>query len=97
MPRTETELIIEAPIDRVFDIIIDYERYPDFLPDMKAVRVESRHDGVAVATFEIELIMRIGYTLRLQEDAPYRVAWTLERAKLMLAPNTAAASIETSC
>lgn len=89
MPKTEKEIVIEAPIDRVFDIITDYERYPEFLHDMKGVRVESRHDGggVAIVHFELELIMRISYTLRLEEDRPHTVCWTLEHAK-MLKENT---------
>jgi len=83
MPKTEKEIVIEAPIERVYDIITDYERYPEFLPDMKAVQVESRHDGVAVVSFELELIMRISYTLRLEEDRPHTIAWTLEHAKML--------------
>lgn len=83
MPKIEHEIIIEAPIDRVFAVIADYERYPEFLPDMKNVRVESHHDGVTVAHFELEIIMRISYTLRLVEDSPHRVAWSLESAKMI--------------
>jgi uncharacterized membrane protein len=83
MPKAEKDIVIEAPIERVFDIIVDYEHYPEFLPDMKAVIVESRHEHVAVVRFELELIMRISYTLRLEEDRPHRLSWTLEQAKMM--------------
>ncbi len=83
MAKTEQQIVINAPIDRVFDIIVDYERYPEFLPDMRAVQVQSRHDGVAIVSFEIELIMRVGYTLRLVEDRPGSVQWSLETAKMM--------------
>jgi coenzyme Q-binding protein COQ10 len=83
MPRVEHSVVIEAPIADVFAIITDYERYPEFLPDMKEVRVIDRHDGVALVRFEIELVMRLSYTLRLVEDAPTRIAWTLEEAKMM--------------
>ncbi len=87
MPRAEEQVLIDAPIEKVFSIITDYERYPEFLSDMKEVVVVSRHDGVAVVRFELELIMRVSYTLRLVEDAPRGVSWTLEDAK-MLAENT---------
>ncbi len=84
MPRIERDIVIDAPIERVFDVIADYQRYPEFLPDMKAVTVHSRHDdGVLIAEFELELIMRISYTLRLTEDRPHRVRWALESAKMM--------------
>src|SRR5262245_43010582 len=86
MPIAEHEVVIDAPIERVFSIITDYERYPEFLPEMKEVRVLSRHDGVAVVRFELELIIRVSYTLRLVECAPTGLSWTLEDAK-MLAEN----------
>ncbi len=86
MPRAEHEVVINAPIDRVFAVISDYERYPAFLPEMKEVHVISRHDGVAIVRFELELIMRVSYTLRLQEDPPSSISWRLEQAK-MLAEN----------
>ena len=84
MPRAEQQVLINAPIERVFDVIVDYERYPEFLPEMKAVRILSRHDGgVALVRFELELIVRIQYTLRLQEDAPYALTWSLHDAKML--------------
>lgn len=85
MPTTEQTVVINAPIDRVFDVIVDYERYPEFLPEMKHVEIISRHDGVSVVSFELEIIMRLGYTLRLQEDRPHAVTWSLDNAKMMAA------------
>jgi len=83
MPKAEKDIVIEAPMERVFDVITDYERYTEFLPDMKAVRVLSRRDNIAVVSFELELIMRISYTLRLTEERPSGVVWSLEQAKMM--------------
>ncbi|MBI5509849.1 MAG: SRPBCC family protein [Deltaproteobacteria bacterium] len=85
MPKAEEQVVIQAPIDRVFDVITDYERYPEFLPDMRQVQVLSKTDDVAIVSFELEIIMRIGYTLRLVEDRPTAVRWTLEKAKMMAA------------
>ena len=80
MPKTEQQVVIDAPIANVYDIIVDYERYPEFLPDMKQVQVLARHDGVVLVSFELEIIMRVGYTLRLVEDRPTAVTWTLARS-----------------
>lgn len=83
MAKTRQEVIIRAPIQRVFDVIADYERYPEFLPEIKAAHVLSRQDGVSLVRFELELIMRIVYSLRLLEDPPHSVRWFLEEAKIM--------------
>jgi coenzyme Q-binding protein COQ10 len=83
MPKVEQQVVINAPIDKVFDVIVDYERYPEFLSDVRQAQILSQNDGVSVVSFELELIMRIGYTLRLVEDRPTSVHWTLEKAKMM--------------
>jgi coenzyme Q-binding protein COQ10 len=93
MPRAEQEIVIDAPIARVFDVITDYERYPEFLPEMKNVRVESRREGISIVRFEVELIMRIAYSLRLTEERPKTVSWTLTEAR-MLADNNGGWELE---
>ena len=70
MTRVEHQITINAAREHVFDIIVDYERYPEFLPDMQAVQLISREDGIALVRFEIEILMRIGYSLRLTEERP---------------------------
>lgn len=83
MPRVEREIVIDAPVETVFACITDYEKYPDFLPEMQAVEVVSREENTVVVRFELELLMRITYTLRLTESAPTELSWTLEEAKMM--------------
>jgi ribosome-associated toxin RatA of RatAB toxin-antitoxin module len=87
MAKTEQSIVIDAPIEKVFDIIVDYEKYPEFLPEMRSAQVHSRTDGIAEVTFELEIIMRLGYTLRLVEERPHQVSWTLKAAKMMSANN----------
>lgn len=89
MSRAQETIVINAPLARVYAIITDYECYPEFLPEMTAVSVLSRHDNVVVARFDLELMMmRFSYTLRLQEDPP-ALTWSLEEGKMMVANNGA--------
>ena len=83
MPKALHKVQINAPIERVFGVIIDYERYPQFLPELKTVTLLSHDDGVALVRFEVELIVRVQYTLRLIEDAPSAVTWSLAEAKMI--------------
>ncbi|MFT7518873.1 MAG: coenzyme Q-binding protein COQ10 [Kiritimatiellia bacterium] len=76
---------INVPIDALFAVITDYDRYPDFLDDIEAVNVLQRGDGFAVVEFTLKLIKRVRYTLRMNESAPSKLAWTLEKSKVMKA------------
>ena len=42
MPRIETSILVNAEIDRVFALARDIERYPEFMPDIKSVRITER-------------------------------------------------------
>ena len=46
-------LIAESP-DRMYELINDIERYPEFVPWCTAARVESRKEGEVVATLTIK-------------------------------------------
>mgnify|MGYP001592081711 CR=1 FL=1 len=85
MPRTEREIVIDAPMAAVYAVITDYERYPDFLPEMREVRVLGQDERGKVVHFELELIMRLSYSLRITERPPSAITWTLEDAKMIAA------------
>ncbi len=85
MSRAEETIVIDAPAAKVWSVVTDYERYPEFLPEMTSVTILSRHENVVVARFDLELMMRFSYTLRLQEEPPTALRWTLESAGMMVA------------
>jgi coenzyme Q-binding protein COQ10 len=85
MSRVEQEMVFAAPVERAFDVIVDYERYPEFLPEMREVQVLSREDHIVVVKFDLEIMMRISYTLRFEEKRPTSVSWTLKEAKMLAA------------
>lgn len=87
MPPAEHDVLIHAPIDRVFDVITDYERYPDFLPEMKEVHIVAREANVAIVRFDLELVMRVSYTLRLTAKPPTTLEWTLHEAQMLAESN----------
>ncbi len=84
MSRAEETIVIDAPLAKVWSVITDYERYPEFLPEMTSVSIVSRHDNVVVAQFNLELMMRFSYTLRLQEEPHAALRWTLDSATMMV-------------
>lgn len=89
----QTEITIDAPIDRVFDVIVGFESYPEFVPENQAVQVTERDGDEATVRFEVEMLMRFDYTLRITAVRPTRVSWTLVEGK-MLSKNTGSWELE---
>lgn len=81
------EVFIDAPIDRVYDVIVDYGRYPEFVPGIKACRVLAGGPGKRVE-YELDLgIKRFKYVLRHEEERPRKVTWSLLSGELMKVSN----------
>jgi len=87
MPRTEEQILIDAPIERVFAVIADYERYPEFVPGIRACRVRDGN-GQKHVEYELDLgVKRIRYVLRMAERRPTNVSWSLVSGEMMKISN----------
>ena len=78
--------IIDAPPERCWEVALDYERYPEWARDIKAVTVQSR-DGEGrghEVTFRAAAMGRsTSYTLRYDYgEAPRVLSWVLVRGDI---------------
>lgn len=83
-PMVETakeRTTIDAPVQAVFDTLVDFEAYPQWVPDLKATRVvETDGDGRGVEVEFRAAAMGRSTSYRLAydyEDAPSRLGWRL--------------------
>ena len=87
MASVTKQVIIEAPLEKVFDIVADYERYPEFVPGIRSCKVRSA-SGEKHVEYELDLgVRRIRYVLRHEEQRPTRVAWSLVSGDMMKVSN----------
>ncbi len=81
------EITIAVPPDKLFDVIADYARYPEFVPGVKACRPKRAGSTVEVE-FELDLgVKTIRYTLRHVEERPHRISWSLVSSDWMKISN----------
>jgi ribosome-associated toxin RatA of RatAB toxin-antitoxin module len=81
------QVLIEAPLERFYDIVVDYERYPEFVPGIRRCRIRDAK-GEKQVEYELDLgIRRIKYVLRHEEQRPRRVAWSLVSGDMMKVSN----------
>lgn len=76
MPGATRSITINAPVEKCFDVIIDYERYSEFLPEVKKTRAINRRGNECDVQYEAEVVKLIKYTVHLKEERPTRVNWT---------------------
>jgi coenzyme Q-binding protein COQ10 len=76
MPQATRSVVVNVPVEQFRKVIDDFESYPSFLPEVKSISVANRTASSADVTYEIDVIKRIQYTLRI-ESTPDGARWTL--------------------
>jgi ribosome-associated toxin RatA of RatAB toxin-antitoxin module len=83
MPAATRSIVIDVPPDRLFDVIVDYDRYAEFLPEVKEARSRNRKGNEVDVDYGIDLVKRIHYTLHHVEERPRTVRWTFVKGDVM--------------
>jgi coenzyme Q-binding protein COQ10 len=84
MAKAERSIVIHAPPEKVFAVITDYEKYPEFLPEVKKVKVEFGSGNVKEVTYTVDIKAKvITYTLKHSARPPDELAWTMVRGEMM--------------
>lgn len=100
MPQQAREHVtINAPVERCFEVLTDFESYPSWAGDLKEARIVERDERQRATVVEYQAsAMGRSTTYRLRYDysqAPRRLAWALEEGDIQreldgaydLAPN----------
>jgi coenzyme Q-binding protein COQ10 len=77
--RTET---FDAPIENIYKVLINYESYPDFMDGVSRVTETSRDGNVAVVEYNLNIIKKFNYTVKITEVENESVSWTFEGGDL---------------
>jgi coenzyme Q-binding protein COQ10 len=83
MPGASRSVEINAPVATVFAVITDYDKYAQFLPEVRKVSTSARSGNEVNVHYEIELIKTVRYTLRMKEEAPSRISWSFVEGEVM--------------
>jgi len=81
MPGAETSIIIAVPPKKIYDVVADFDSYPDFQPEVKKVETHKKGKQVS-ATFELSVIKKIRYTLNFHFTPNKKIAWNFVEGDL---------------
>jgi ribosome-associated toxin RatA of RatAB toxin-antitoxin module len=83
MAGAEQSIIINAPPQAIYDVIVDYERYPEFLSEVESIKILKRNGNVVDVEYTVNVIKRVSYILRLTGTPHTSVRWSLVKASFM--------------
>jgi ribosome-associated toxin RatA of RatAB toxin-antitoxin module len=83
MAGATRSIVINAPVEKVFDVIIQYEKYGEFLSEVKEVRTSNRQGNEVNVHYKVDVVKTIKYTIRVKEERPTRMSWSFVEGEFM--------------
>ena len=84
MAQATKSVTINVPPDKLFDVIADYEKYPEFLPEVKKVKVDGGQGTIKEVTYTVDIKAKvINYTLKHTAERPTKLSWTMIKGEMM--------------
>lgn len=77
--RTE---IVDVEINKLYDVIVDYAKYADFVDGVSAIKVLSQNEKTAKVEYSINIIKSFKYVINTTQSKPNSVSWVLDSGDL---------------
>ncbi len=77
MPEVKRSVRIDAPVEVVFEVISDYESYPEFLPEVEEIRVERSSERSCRVHYKVRVIKKVEYCVEIEADPPTSKRWKM--------------------
>jgi ribosome-associated toxin RatA of RatAB toxin-antitoxin module len=95
MVRVSRSIEIGVPPEAFIRVVQDYARYPEFVPEVKAVRLGPRDADSVEVTYWLDVKLRVfDFTLRHVTRSPSRIEWSLVRGGEFMRANEGAWTFE---
>ncbi len=81
--RIKAYCVIKKPLDAVWAVMLDYQKFDEFMPRLAKVEILERTRDTVKVTEAVSVALRtVTYTLDLKFDhAQRRVSWTLDKSR----------------
>lgn len=82
MAAANTTETFSCTPEQFFAIVSDYEKYPEFLSEVKSCKVIKNDGNKKLVEFHVSVVKTFTYRLWITEDKPKGLSWTLESGDL---------------
>lgn len=95
MARASRTVEVSVPPEFFFGVLQDYARYPEFMPEVKAVRVAPGRGEAREVTYWLDVKLKVvEFTLLHEPRGAQRIEWHLVRGDEFMRANQGAWTLE---
>lgn len=78
---TRTE-VVDVDINKLYDVLVDYVKYPEFVDGVSSIKVISQDEKSAKVEYSINMIKSFKYIINIKNERPTKISWTLDSGDL---------------
>ena len=82
MASASTTATFNCTPEQFYSIVSDYEKYPEFLSEVKTCKVIETKGNKKLVEFHVSVIKTFSYRLWISENAGKGISWTMESGDL---------------
>ena len=76
MPSAEQAEVFNCSVEEFYKIVADYEKYPDFLQEVKGCKVLKSDGGRKLVEYKVSVIKSFTYQMWMTETEPSEISWS---------------------
>jgi coenzyme Q-binding protein COQ10 len=82
MADAQTKELFNCTAQEFYNIVADYEKYPEFLSEVKSCKVLKTEGSRKLVEYTVNMIKDFKYRLWMSEDSAKKISWVLESGDL---------------
>lgn len=75
MAKASTTEVFNCTVEEFYKIISDYEKYPEFLQEVKQIKILKNEGNRKLVEYSVSVIKSFKYTMWMTENAPNSISW----------------------
>lgn len=87
MADAQSTELFNCSVPEFYQIITNYEKYPEFLAEVKSCRVMEKRGNQKLVEFQVALIKSFSYRLWMTEKENEGISWVLDSGDLFKVSN----------
>lgn len=87
MADARTTELFNCSAQEFYNIVADYEKYPEFLSEVKGCKVIKSEGNRKLVEYTVNVIKDFKYRLWMTEDAPKKISWIFDSGDLFKISN----------
>ena len=87
MASAETSEEFTCTAKQLFSIITDYEKYPEFLTEVKECKIIETNGNNKLVEFSVSVIKNFTYRLKMTEEPNNKITWELDSGDIFKVSN----------